>query len=167
MLAPVEVSLDDDSDILELFPQPEHDIDRALCVGAPLHVHANKILQEARAVRDLAEVLVTEFVIDVEAELGELDRDIAVYPLGTEGVEHCEDFGSRLARVLLRLRVFSKQVQGSAYSVALGFADCADSILQSLSRNKAPRRVAEELEAQHEVFEAFVVGQEEQEGAHS
>ena len=92
-----------------------HERERALGVVAVLHVDPDEVPQLRGVPHDRAQVLVAELNVQVEAELRQLDRHVAVDPFGPDRVEHAEHLGRGPVGVLAGVDVFAQQVERGAH----------------------------------------------------
>ena len=115
---------------------------------------------------DLAQVLVTELIIEIQAELCQFDGNVAIRLFRMNSVEHFKDFLGGTACVVPGLDVFTQEVERCPHPETVRFVGCAQGVLQRFPGHKTKSGLSENPEAKNEVLEAFTTGQKEQERAH-
>ncbi len=85
---PIQVRLQAHADAWMPSVKPVVKLERPVGVGAPLHVDPQETLDAAGRLRKPVQIRKSGLRIDVQAELGRLDRDLGLDPGGRRRVEH-------------------------------------------------------------------------------
>src|SRR5690606_2264049 len=139
LLAPAQVSLDDDAGVaVALVPDAAEEVQRALGVGAGLHVEADEGVELPGPVEHAADVLAQERVVNVLPHLRELERHVGVEPLGGDAVQELDvDVGGGAGLVAVA-NGLAEEADGHGHTCAVERAGGLHRIVEGLARDEAP-----------------------------
>ena len=165
-LAAVQVALNHHADRAVARVQRMHQIERATGIGAGFHIDANKAADFGGAADQPLDVGQALLRGKIEAELGELERDVALNPAAVEGVEGPQvdvagfgglrEGGDALAQVV--------ECHGDAFGVEL--TGHGQGFLEGLTSHEPGGEPARQGRGFHPSAQPFQTGQEEEEAAH-
>ena len=148
-----------------LLPHRLEDIERDGGVGRVLHVDAHEELLRGGGVKDAAEVVDAGGAIDGQAELGQLQRDVAFDARGGDALEHAEVGAGRGIGFGDRGDALAEVIEGRRQAGGLDDAAGVDRLVDGLAGDETPRESAAAAHAvsRRELFEGRAAGEKVEE----
>src|SRR6266496_2745817 len=119
--------------------QIAHEIDRALRVGRTLHVHADKVADGDGMLQQFFHGPVGEGLVDVKAEVGELEADVGVQPAPRDLIQKLVIAGFAAQRLVAIGYVFAEVVHRDVYARPVHLRGGGDQLGQRATGDVAPR----------------------------
>ena len=125
--------------VVALVAQPAIEGERAIGGGRVLHVDAHEPLARGGVDDDGLEVLVAEIRVQLEAERGELDRDVRVELLFVQPREHVAVLTGDRTRLVRVRNLLTQHVDGRELALRVQSPDDADGVVECRAGDVARR----------------------------
>ena len=125
--------MDDDADVVELFPQTFVHVEGIAGHARVFHVEANEIRLLARMSEQLSDILVTKLLVELHAHMTELDVDVAVELLGENGVEYLFVLSNRGLGFLSLGNELAEDADGTEEALGVDPGHGADHVIEGLA----------------------------------
>src|SRR6185437_8114107 len=86
---------------------------------------------------DLCEKVLTEGFADIEAELGEFERDVAIEMFGCDTIKYSEIRFGCAARFCFACDAFAEAIEAAGAAARIEFADSGNGVIERFARNEA------------------------------
>ncbi len=154
-----QIGLQAESDVSMARAQSLVDIQRALRVGAGFHVDRDRVAELTGALGDLYEVREGERLVEIQAELGELDRYLGVDRRLGNPFEDVQVVAGDRGRFVAVADVFAEVGEDRSHAAFLERRCRSERVVQGLARHEARDRAPDDarlggLAAQPRVFGA-------------
>ena len=106
-----EIGLHSQADVVVLPARGLEDVQRRVDVGGAFHVHFDVAMQCARRRGDFPGEAEAEVAVDVQAELRELDGNVAVDAVALQPLQHLDITGAHAASLLRGVDIFPQIVE--------------------------------------------------------
>ena len=118
---------------------------RRIDIARLLHVHAHRVAASARRLRDARGVLEGELGIDIEADVGELERDVRVEALRRQSMRKSSQYSigcrNRFGAIAARLRRELPQATAKPRALAVRATARNSAAVSPATKRLAPRRM--------------------------
>ncbi len=124
-------------------PQRLEDVERHLGERRVLHVDPHEEVVAAGKVEDTAEVVGGRGPVDLQAELGELERDVPLDAGVEDLLDHLLIFAGRLRRLGMGRDALAEQVEADEHAARLDLARGFDGFVDAFPGNEPAREAGQ------------------------